>query len=341
MKKETRKGMKKEMKKGKEKKGGVVIVKADDTPRNTRFESLVLKTQSQLKDYLKSYFTKKGNAVVEDTGWLYVEGTLPVLLTAHLDTVHKELPKKIVYKDGTVSSPQGIGGDDRCGVYAILEIVKELNCHVLFCEDEEIGGAGSDLFAATDLCANLGKKVNYVIEIDRKGADDAVYYDQANREFEKFVETEFWRMNYGTFTDICNICPVLDVSGVNLSCGYYKQHTTNEYVVLKELETAIQETKKLIRRTDPTVTFPYVEEVKRWTNKYYGSWYDFPERVTEEYFYITYWYGSKQQTEFVPGVNLEAAVGSFLIDNPDMCYGDIVEVGYEDEYPWDELKTAK
>ena len=64
---------------------------------------------------------ENGYAVRKQRGFLYAEGTVPVLLVAHLDTVHRTQPETICYSaDGTVMmSPQGIGGDDRAGVYMI------------------------------------------------------------------------------------------------------------------------------------------------------------------------------------------------------------------------------
>jgi di/tripeptidase len=106
-----------------------------------RFEDICRMPQSQVKTYLTKYLKSKYNEVTSSDGFIYANGTFPVLLVAHMDTVHKESVKQIVYSDGgdKISSPQGIGGDDRCGVYMIMQIVKTYNCSVLFTEDEEIG----------------------------------------------------------------------------------------------------------------------------------------------------------------------------------------------------------
>ena len=63
-------------------------------------------------------------------------------------------------------SPEGIGGDDRAGVYMILRILREAKCHVLFCEDEEIGGQG----ARKSERSSTRPEVNYLIGLDRHGA---------------------------------------------------------------------------------------------------------------------------------------------------------------------------
>ena len=86
--------------------------------------------QTNLKEILVNEMSKyyKASDIIDDAGFLYVRGS-NVLLTAHMDTVHKEPVKQVVVEkhEGKtiVSSPQGIGGDDRCGVYMILEILEE------------------------------------------------------------------------------------------------------------------------------------------------------------------------------------------------------------------------
>ncbi len=148
---------------------------------------------------LKSYLVKELN-MIEGDGYAFYEGTFPVLLTAHMDTVHQHLPGKIYYtktKDEKIEawSPNGIGGDDRCGVYMILKLMKQLDCSDLLCEDEEIGSIGAGKFIKTDLCKRLRdeKKFKYIIELDRANSNDAVIYDDENDEFHDIVTKEFWK----------------------------------------------------------------------------------------------------------------------------------------------------
>ena len=334
------------------KSGNLTIVKYDDTQRNRKFEKLVTKSQSDLKEYLANYFVKEGKNITKGKGYLYVDGTNPVMLTAHLDTVHKELPKQLVYEEGMVSSPQGIGGDDRCGVYAIMRILKEIDCPVVFCEDEETGGEGGGFFINSKIFKKLKKedRIKYVIELDRKGKNDAVYYSLDNEKFEDFIEENYWKNEWGSFSDICTICPALGVAGVNLSVGYYKQHTIAEYVVLKELDQAIEETKKLIKRTDPEVKFEYIEsKYAGWNRGWggYGSWYDDYDKywgsygtsskkpaIESDFYYIKYYGMSGEEVSFVEAVSEVEAIGQFLIDNPDLSYKDVFDFGLEEDYDW-------
>ena len=235
-----------------------------------KFARVCKKTQPEVKAYMKSYLTNHKYKVVCEDGFLYAKGTVPVLLIAHMDTVHKETCRDIlVDKTKTLSSPQGIGGDDRCGIYIIMNIVKELNCSVLLCEDEEIGGVGASKFTKTKYIDDLG--VNYMIEFDRKGSNDAVFYSCDNKDFTKFItETTGYKEAFGSFSDISTVAPAAKIAAVNLSCGYYNAHTKDEYVKFDEMLNTIEVAKKLINTESDK--FEYV--AKKYTNYGYRGYYD-------------------------------------------------------------------
>jgi hypothetical protein len=161
-----------------------------------KFETILKSTQNILKQQLGKELKQIGYKPLLNKGFLYAKGTIPVLLVAHLDTVHKHMPKTICYSQNNriLMSPNGIGGDDRCGVYMIMEIAKTHNCHILFTEDEEVGGIGATAFANSDIKPN----VNYIIEFDRKGSNDAVFYNDSNDEFQKYINSFGFKTEFGS-----------------------------------------------------------------------------------------------------------------------------------------------
>ena len=191
-----------------------------------RFDDILRMRQKELKHYLAGHLKKLGYETVKKKGFLYAEGTVPVLLVAHLDTVHNELPHIICRsEDGRyIMSPQGIGGDDRCGVYMILQIMSEVRCHVLFCEDEETGGHGARAFTKS----GIKPDVNYIVELDRTGSNDAVFYQCRNRQFERHINSFGFQTAFGSFSDISILAPHLNLAAVNLSTGYYHAHQLGE-----------------------------------------------------------------------------------------------------------------
>lgn len=319
------------------------------------FEFLCKKTQKELKKHLKKQLKNHYKMVISNDGYLFAQGTVPILLVAHMDTVHKEVPKQIVYSEGKVSSPQGIGGDDRCGVYSVLEIIKRHKCSVLFCEDEEIGCVGADKFVdfLKDLEDEEGAKAkygvtsddfkfNYIIELDRKGSKDAVFYELDNPDFEEFVTGDGdWEAEWGSFSDICSLAPTLGCAAVNLSCGYYRAHTKDEYVVLDELDECIEKTCRLIQKTTPEDKFEWIEAVRRYYSSAGSSWsnawgeYDSygDSYYTDEYdnTYIIMYKGDDGMMDWedVYARNKYEAVGIFLMDHPNLTYEDIEIECYE------------
>ena len=293
---------------------------------NKEFEKICRMSQKSLKNHVKQKLQMRYEEVIVDDGFVYAQGNFPVLLVAHLDTVHSKLPNMILYdKDqNTVSSPNGIGGDDRCGVYMIFEIIKKFNCSVLFCEDEEDGGIGANKFVKTDLARTLD--FNYIIEFDRANANDAVFYSCDNYDFEKFITRDFYKINYGTYSDICDIAPVIGCAAVNLSCGYYKAHTKDEYVVLSDMENSIKAACDILARTTQNDKFEYVEyfEYDTWNGYGYNGFIDYNDQF---YYLIQYIseHGVEEWYETFARSKAEA-VGHFVMDNPKVSYENIIDV---------------
>ena len=209
------------------------------------FEEIFQFSQERLKQALETELIENGYAVQKQSGFLYAQGTVPVLLVAHLDTVHRTQPETICYSaDGTVMmSPQGIGGDDRAGVYMILRLIQSVHCHVLFCEDEETGGHGAHAF----IKSGIKPDVNYIVELDRMGSNDAVFYQCRNRQFEQYINSFGFQTAFGSFSDISILAPHLNLAAVNLSTGYYHAHQPGEYVRLDKVEELIGRVEKLLQ----------------------------------------------------------------------------------------------
>ena len=258
--------------------------------------------QEALKIRLENELKTLGYEVVNEDGFLYAEGDIPVMLTAHMDTVHHDNCTIVcTSEDGNVvMSPQGIGGDDRCGIYMCLKILQTHHCSVLFTEDEEIGCVGARKFCKTEY---KPQSLNYIIEFDRKNADDAVFYSCANDEFEKFITTDTgFKTAQGSCSDISHVAPHLEVAAVNFSCGYYNPHTQYEYVKYNEMERNIQRAIGIIDK--PCERFEYVKRKIEYTSykDYKGSSYY--SGLSDSYGYWGYHYNPEtKQYEFVSDNN--------------------------------------
>ena len=277
--------------------------------------------QSNLKKYTKDTLLKMGYPkVTVGDGFVYAQGELPILLVAHLDTVHTFLPQTIHYDQikQILSSPEGIGGDDRCGVYMIFEIIKRHKCSVLFCEDEEIGAKGAEKFVQSSV--SKGLTFNYIMEFDRKGSNDAVFYDCCNDEFEQFITKKFFKTAYGSFSDISVIAPELGCAAVNLSCGYYNAHTKDEYVVWGEMQDSINAACDIISTTTDADIFEYIE------SSYNARSYDWWTYGDGDSYVITYDNGNILKTFETVALSELEAIGQFCVEHPTKSYQDIVDI---------------
>lgn len=209
------------------------------------FRTLCMASQEELLSYFGEEFkTLYGKEkVIANNDFVFCKGDIEIMLVAHLDTVHK---KQVEYYfvdsvKGVITSPQGIGGDDRCGVYAILKIIGKMSPrrpHILFTTDEECGMRGA-IAAAKELKPYV-ENLKFIIEIDRKGEDDCVFYSCGNESFKTYIQTFGFKLAYGSCSDIGKLAPAWDVAAVNLSSGYYNAHSKDEYVVVAHLEKTIQ-----------------------------------------------------------------------------------------------------
>ena len=227
-------------------------------------EDFLLPTQKQLFKRLCKKF--KGKTLISKGNFILVRGQAPILLVAHLDTVHDEPVRDIcISADRNIlMSPQGIGGDDRCGVFALCNIfhAAQVKPWLLFTCNEEVGGLGAKAFCLAHQQKQLPKDLDslkFIIELDRKGKNDAVFYNCANPEFEQYITGKGFKTAQGSFSDISLIAPELGIAAVNLSSGYHNAHTRHEYINRAELNATIDKVIDIIDDVHLLPRFEYVE----------------------------------------------------------------------------------
>lgn len=181
---------------------------------------------SIMNDILRKRYD--ADKIVSTPAFVYAIGDIPVALVAHADTVFK-LPPALdqFYYDqerDVIWNPDGMGADDRAGIFAIIQILKKYNLrpHIVITTGEESGCIGSGkLIAHTQ---EFPAELKFMIQLDRRNRNDSVFYDCDNPKFEKFINKFGFKTEWGTFTDISILAPVWDVAAVNLSIGYEDEH---------------------------------------------------------------------------------------------------------------------
>ena len=217
--------------------------------------------QTQLLKAIKKYLKGLYEEVYASNKYIVAVGEIPIALVAHLDTVFKVPPQDIYYDKAknVMWSPDGLGADDRAGVYAIVQILKAgFRPTVVFTTDEELGCIGSN-----DLIGKMPKaptELKYIIQLDRRGSNDCVFYDCFNPDFNKYVEKFGFVTNFGSFSDISLLCPMWGVAGVNLSIGYYNEHSVSEILNIGQMFDTIKKVKNMLIFSDDADNFKYISK---------------------------------------------------------------------------------
>lgn len=232
-----------------------------------RQESLLKVMYKYLKSrYEKVYFSKD---------YIIAVGDIPVALVAHLDTVFHTPPEDIFYDrvKNVMWSPDGLGADDRAGVYSIVQILKQgFKPTVIFTTDEETGAVGAA--AITKDFPKAPVDLKYIIELDRRGSIDCVFYECDNTKFEEYVENFGFVTSWGTFSDISVICPAWEIAGVNLSIGYESEHSYSELLYVGHMQATIKKVIKMLQdASNIEETFKYIPFVynSKFLSKYYNT----------------------------------------------------------------------
>lgn len=215
-------------------------------------------TQEALRKSLVNVLKKHYTNVITTKEYVMAQGETPIALIAHLDTVFPYGKRKIYYdrEAQVIWSPNGLGADDRAGVFAILLIIQHgFRPTVIFTTDEELGCLGADKLVLD--YPEPPWPINYIIQLDRQGANDCVFYNCNNPEFEKYIEEFGFISDFGSFSDISAICPSWGVAGVNLSVGYINEHTLQETLHVKFWKRTIKQVEKMLKK-EKIPTFDYI-----------------------------------------------------------------------------------
>lgn len=204
----------------------------------------------------------------------YYHGTGAACLVAHVDTVwddNRQTPRVLKSKDlGLLWSPDGLGGDDRVGVFIGLYLVSKLKCSLLLCDKEESGGWGARYAADNPEVREKLQQHKFLVGLDRKNGSEFVCYGRESRRFKKWVgRVTGLKEASGTFSDITILTRKLGIPGVNISVGFHNEHSHGEYVLIDEIRQAVTTATRLL-----TLTPPSKIELPKWEPQTYCDFCD-------------------------------------------------------------------
>lgn len=242
----------------------------------------------EMSQFLFAHAKSMGMSVSEDeTGNLYIvkgkADTYPCAV-AHMDTVHKitghgigiiTVGHRVTGLNCVTMEQTGIGGDDKCGIYAALQCLERLPaCKAAFFVDEEVGCQGS---SRAEL--EFFKDCRFILQADRRGGGDWVSDISGylgSKEFQKAVKPFLKRHGYkpcsGMMSDVMELRDnKVGVSAANMSAGYHNPHFANEFIDLKQLDNCIE--MMVAISTHLTEPFPFVCE--RAAHTQFEQWHGF------------------------------------------------------------------
>lgn len=233
-------------------------------------------------------FDKKGNIYL--TKGKIEEGEFYPCVTSHMDTVQDkarpyalagaELPLRTRRVKSTTSDEvrheifidgQGIGADDKLGVYISLQLVKKFEkIKAVFFVEEEIGMLGSK-----ELDKEFFNDVAYVIGWDSPDLLRAAwkcsgtqlftadFYKNHLREVVKrwgFKDTNF---HSEPFTDVVQIREKTGVLCMNFGNGGYNAHSSDEYLVIEHVNHACGMGEDIIKSVGNKKQFKFTKTYAR------------------------------------------------------------------------------
>jgi len=198
--------------------------------------------ESLLTDYYGSVLTDGDN-------YIFAIGKSKTCFVAHLDTRRKsDLPINITEYLGCIYNSYGVlGADDRAGIFMIIKILEEciVNDYVfpsiLITNYEESGMRGMKKFLVDDHF--LLAEISLLLALDRTGYSNYVTYGyKPTKQLKKYINSYgFNRKISKNKNDIFILGEEYGVATVNLSIGYYREHTHFEHLRIGEfLKTLVQ-----------------------------------------------------------------------------------------------------
>ena len=74
-----------------------------------------------------------------------------------------------------------------------------------------------------------------------------MFYNGEPKEFADYISEFGFKESVGSFSDISIVCPSVQRCGVNLSIGYYNQHTDKEYLDTSKLFTTVEKVRRILK----------------------------------------------------------------------------------------------
>lgn len=257
---------------------------------------------TEIMAYIKDYVTETLKLTFEEDTYgniCVTKGTGEngyKTIVCHTDTVHSIYEYRQVFihdnfvyamgkteKNGVLRQ-LGIGGDDRVGIYMCLKALEDFdNIKAVFFRFEETGRKGS---RACNM--DFFNNSNFVIQPDRKGYGDFIRrscgVQMCSDEFIETMKPLYEKYDYKVVEGIATDVDVLktrglDVCSINIGCGYFSPHSSNEVIHIPSMESCYNLIKEMFEqhgntKFEHTYTAPVYTNYSNRNTSRYGTYSD-------------------------------------------------------------------
>lgn len=200
-------------------------------------------------------------------------------IIAHLDQVHYYArgfrlalfgDKLVAYDD--IGRRVGTGGDDKCGIYVLIKLLlSDIPCRAIVTQDEEIG-----LLGTAEIKPAWGEQSSILLQADRRGCNDLIKHTNGNliasddlvARVLALPECADMKPEYGSVTDVGDLCSLFEVAGFNISAGYYDAHSSRESIKLSELQLCLARVMAICRMVGNEVQSYPDQPMSRYGGRY-------------------------------------------------------------------------
>lgn len=240
--------------------------------------------------------------------------------TSHTDTVDNKLGENEleINEKGLLQVKGGgvLGADDGAGMYVMIQMILagKSGLYVFFATEEQ-GRIGSTNYTMPD-------HIKKCVSFDRKGYDNLITHQMTEEgcsvafadAFIAQFDLPYKKDPTGSFTDSYTFFNTVSEC-INLSVGYFDQHTKNESLDVVFLEKLVDaciamDWDSLPVKRDPEV-YRFTVDYK-YGNKSYGDWSNYTPNI------------SKYKHDY-----FEDTMEDYVYDNPDIVAAYLEDIGVE------------
>jgi hypothetical protein len=291
-------------------------------------QTIIKMDTKALYTWLQIFLKENGYEVKGDAdNWIIGKPThnpSRICLVSHIDTLRT--PGKAVrlqmVQEYMVNLNGVLGADDRAGVFGICQVIlhSEKKPYVIFTNYEESGGKGVKKLCNANAFGDYADDVDLFIELDRQDKDQYVYYSlDCPKSVRQFAEKYGYNENVGTYSDVADLTDTYMIPHLNLSIGYYNQHSKAEFLNVLEMYNTIYCVVDMVN--DPEIPAEKIEFDYGWVYDNYISVYEAKKKGGGYQSWNTFNNGVKTATNNTTVPAQKQADGSILISGNSVGQG--------------------